>query len=240
MSQDPKQFDKSNAFGEAVKLAKDKLRLGSNLFINEWGQQEICKALIEAIGQAIPSHVDALDCPHCKGSGEITAYDTTRGPDGESAVVACPECLGSGERTTCGKLNDGIPCRLPAGTKCPDCAPASSTRLPASFAVLADVHRGWCNYCKGVVEVCRNAPEGGCSLRDVERETAGEVAEPSAMKLEHRRRAVASAIEPSQWEQKYKRDLFNFLRLEAWIELKYPGLMDEFEASVSSDGGTDG
>jgi len=37
-----------------------------------------------------------------------------------------------------------------------------------AFAKLADVHRGWCNYCKGDVKWCRNAPPGGCSLRDYE------------------------------------------------------------------------
>ena len=31
---------------------------------------------------------------------------------------------------------------------------------------LADVHRGWCNYCQGDALTCLNAPEGGCSLRD--------------------------------------------------------------------------
>ncbi len=37
-----------------------------------------------------------------------------------------------------------------------------------TLAHLADVHRGWCNYCKGNVEWCRAAPPGGCSLRDYE------------------------------------------------------------------------
>jgi hypothetical protein len=31
---------------------------------------------------------------------------------------------------------------------------------------LADVHRGWCNYCRGDALVCLNAPRGGCALRD--------------------------------------------------------------------------
>ena len=31
---------------------------------------------------------------------------------------------------------------------------------------LAEVHRNWCNYCKGDAIVCLNAPAGGCSLRD--------------------------------------------------------------------------
>src|SRR5258708_13549700 len=31
---------------------------------------------------------------------------------------------------------------------------------------LVNVHRGWCNYCKGNVEWCDRCPEGGCALRD--------------------------------------------------------------------------
>src|SRR5258708_2417136 len=31
---------------------------------------------------------------------------------------------------------------------------------------LVDVHRGWCNYCRGNVEWCDRCPEGGCALRD--------------------------------------------------------------------------
>jgi hypothetical protein len=31
---------------------------------------------------------------------------------------------------------------------------------------LAEVHRAWCNYCRGNALLCLNAPAGGCSLRD--------------------------------------------------------------------------
>src|SRR5258708_23793749 len=31
---------------------------------------------------------------------------------------------------------------------------------------LVNVHRGWCNYCRGNVEWCDRCPEGGCALRD--------------------------------------------------------------------------
>lgn len=36
------------------------------------------------------------DCPSCKGSGEMTVYDTTRGPDGEEATIDCDICGGDG------------------------------------------------------------------------------------------------------------------------------------------------
>jgi hypothetical protein len=50
---------------------------------------------------------------------------------------------------------------------------------PPSFKELARVHRGWCNYCQGEWQICRDAPRGGCSLRDceVEIENAGGIDE---------------------------------------------------------------
>ena len=31
---------------------------------------------------------------------------------------------------------------------------------------LVEIHRGWCNYCRGNPTYCFNAPAGSCSLRD--------------------------------------------------------------------------
>lgn len=53
--------------------------------------------------------------------------------------------------------------------------PLSAIRysMPPSFNDLADVHRGWCNYCRGNVEVCRGATKyRGCTLSQVEAEIA--------------------------------------------------------------------
>lgn len=38
--------------------------------------------------------------------------------------AATPPTFGGGLFSTCGKINDGLPCTLPRGTACPDCAPA--------------------------------------------------------------------------------------------------------------------
>src|SRR5260221_1913385 len=49
--------------------------------------------------------------------------------------------------------------------KCAWDAALESVRSEA-LSRRVDVHRGWCNYCKGNVEWCDNSPKGGCTLRD--------------------------------------------------------------------------
>jgi hypothetical protein len=121
---------------------------------------------------AAPSAASGSDAAHFDGHFlEVGEIERLRRELGETRRMLSEECARSAERST----------------------------LPASFVRLADVHRGWCNYCKGVVEVCRAAPEGGCSLRDVEREASGETAEPSAMIIEHRRRFDSSETMPLKY-----------------------------------------
>lgn len=71
-------------------------KLGAELYLSREGRnaiEELAKIFSE---QAMQPEEKEPVCPACKGSGENTVYDTTRGPDCEEATIACVECGGTG------------------------------------------------------------------------------------------------------------------------------------------------
>lgn len=73
-------------------------------------------------------------------------------PDAEAAAEAFFKALDTLALTpsemTCGKLNNGIPCTMPAGTRCPDCSPA----IARSHVAQGEPPRGWWSFLRSVLE----------------------------------------------------------------------------------------